>query len=973
MNALPVETLSRLSLYLDSDSLFYLAFLTSKRLSYQLLSTRGVRSFKYSSNSDDDKLTPSWVTQRTFPAFVTRFPALEELSIQNAYILPPHSPLVWPKQLLRLTVPNCDVFLVQPGDRIATMYPSIDLPSLMELSISTFEWSSSEVAAAWMRTLPPTLKSLHIGKSKCHPMTLEHALNALPRHCELESFSSECIFHFPHHAAETLESLTLVYSAEDPFSSAWSSLKVLKRLTVKRNRASIAYFPWDQVPPLPQLTELHVECLNISEGGHLNLPSTLTSFKAIVDPVRSQVYWKLLPRSLTKLSIGSSTIVNYEELPDSIINLTLQGIGTEDITRLPPGLTRLNLDQGGNLTVENVKMLPETLTSLEACATEFPASGLSLLPQGLQCLRLWHSGEWTDDDIALLPRSLKEFMLTFQGWLKGPNMHKQCLTDAIAPLLPPTLEILDIDRPLIITGAHLPRDTKELVDTQLLATLLDALPHPLSTRLRRNPKLFKSFNESKLGDLEIIFALWNVPASVTHIRFHRISRVVFNALPVAQAKELVISHPATEMPIDRYIAQFTAPNLESLHLPRAPTPITSAQLTSLSPSLTKLCLPSTDITLGKVVKWPPGLTALTIKSMDPKAAPKLLPVLSNLIFFHFIHTSKLHSTIISSLPRTLRHLRLGREPHCSTCLSSADEQVLGFEKAVLLPQSMFAALPPSLDILEMATSFGISSDQLENSGFLSKITAAFVTSSTDALNLDENLTTLRFPDMLPSFLTARFPRINLTITSWQVQISDQSSVDLPSELAALSLDEACPGLSAHFFATLPRSLTVLELPSTTNFPPTIISNFPPSLTRLRFSCQSLKSSLLKGLPADLLHLHLAGASGAFTEYSPECPRQLKTLLIDEPASVSNNFIARLPRTLKVLRLGNCAGLALEPLEKDLPSSLIYLSLHACPSRILPFHVKFEGICIRSQKFNEIRDGALQAASTLYAEDDAKHV
>lgn len=971
MHQLPVETLSRLSHFLDADSLFYLAFLTCKRLSQHLQSARGVRGFKYSLKSGGKDSNPSWAMYRTFPRFLARLQGLEELCIKKVRLQPLSSPLVWPKHLQRLTVPNCNAFIIYNGSE--ERYPSMSdmFPSLMELSVLSFGISPSENAVAWMSSMPPTLKSLHIGQTKSRPDTLRKALDALPPHCQLESFSSDDSFFIPSHAAETLESLTLCYNQECRFSPAWSSLKVLKKLTLKRDHSDNSYVPWDRVPLLPQLTYLNVDLLQISEAGHLQLPSTLTYLKAIFDPIHSRVHWKLLPRSLAKLSIGANSYANYDDLPDSITNLALRCTGTEDITRLPSRLTRLNLDQGGDLTLENVKMLPETLTALAGCVTEFPTSGLALLPQGIQHLKLWHSQSWSDTDVSFLPRGLRTLMVCFLGHLKGPNMHKHCLSDAIAPLLPPTLEVFDIDRPLLVTGAYLPRDTRELQDIQLLATLLDALPHPLSTRLRRNPKLFESFNESKLGDLEIIFALWNVPATVTHLRLNRFSRVVFDALPIAQAKELVINHPITDMPVDLYMAKFAASKLESLHLPRAPAQINSSSLAALSPSLTKLCLPSTEILLGKAVKWPSGLTALTIKSMDPKVAGKLLRDLSQLIFFHFIHASKLHTAHISALPRTLRHLRIGREPTCPTCLGSADEQVLALEKAVLLPPAMLAALPPSLDILEMATAFGISSDQLENTA-VTKITAAFVVASTDLLDFD-GLKALRFPDMLPSLITTRFPLINIIAAVWTLQLRDQSTADLPSDLACLHLDDACPDLTAHFYATLPQTLVTLELPAATNIPPPIISNFPASLTRLRISCQSFKSSLLKGLPGTMAHLHLTGASGAFTDFSSEGPGQLLTLLIDDPASITNNFIARLPRTLKVLRLGNCSEVKLEPLEKDLPPSLVYLSLHACSARILPFEVKYEGVAIRMQKFNEIQDGALQAASTFYAEDDAKYI
>lgn len=917
MNHLPVEVLSHVSVYLDPTTLFRVSFQTCRRLSSLFQSSRGVHQLDSSANLTTGIKPPAWDRLEVFPAFALKFQGLHSLTLRGSwYGHNLESPLAWPSSLRHIAIPTPHLWLdSKPMDQL--------FPNLVDLQLD-FKWgnrdSRTRLGPQWVATLPASLLYLGLGQLCLYPPLLDF----LPEHCRLERLKfGSTSFVIPAHLSPTLEELCLIRAPSlclETFPPL-PELRTLKiRLVVPRGPADPGVVIWPSRFILPKLTTLSVSFLRLSSEALSLLPPGLTRLSTSTDV--SRIDWALLPRTLTNLKIGARACPqpdSFQHFPPALTKLVMHCAGNHSpLKDLPPGLTHFVT----NVILDSIsiQLLPVKLERLEASMFALPPKDLGLLPDSLRHLTLFGVPSFSIEDILLLPRNVVTLHLQFES-------HAKPMTDCITPMLPPSLESFTMNESLIITGIHVPIGTTELSDTNVLDSLLNSLPSPMASKLRSDPHLFKNFSNGRIGGMSLTYELWNLPPTVTRLHLLGRSEVLLKALPPGQVTDITILHSISDLSVDDMFAQF-GPHLKSLHLPSTLGTIALSLFGSLSPMLTQLCLPKTEIALDRIknTALPPNLTSLTVRCIDVKAAKFLTP-LKSLTYFQFLQATKIHATHILALPRTLRHLRLGRQPRCETCQYEVGDDVLGADRNELLSRSLFSALPPSLETLKMSTSFGISSDQLRDlKSKLKSISASFVSGSLDGFDLD-GLTSITAPDVLPGLIKACYPLIEIESKEWRLPISEHDFYAMPSSLTRLTLNNACPGLTGQNIKLLARELTVLELPETKNLGLVALSNFPPALTRLRISSNAIKSQTLKLLPPTLLHLHLSGDSSTFPDYPPSSPQLLQSLLIDAPASISDQFIMRLPKSLLVLRLGNCGCINATALQKSLPPSLTYVALY----------------------------------------------
>lgn len=930
MDRLPIDILSHLSEYLALDSLFYLSFLTSKRLSRLLLSPDGVKRFVYSGNYAQTESIFPWVKLHVIPTFALRFSGLKVFSItyHPRSTLANSKSLIWPSSLTKVSVSFPDLWRYQLPSSTPNLYIehfdplNIALPNLYELRLTANKaftgWAHSHVAE-WMQSLPASLKVLDLGYTHETSSCLLH----LPLHCELEKLFLRRSNLIPAHLLYTLVELYWEPVADDLILQNLLPLPHLRKLTI----VSYHMMPilWPSFPILPNLLELFIARTTFSNQAWEVLPPLLTSFRA-----DAHIETHLLPKSLTHLSFA----VSSDQLPiiDCLPNLTSfnhenLSLSTAFQGKFPPQLT--SFKSALALSRAQLEALPTTMTDLDFSGSDIEARDITLLPRQLVHLRIRAAPPFVEKDFSRLPQTLESLIIKFQDEKYGPE-YENCLADTMASLLPPRLAMLKICAPLLITGAHLPEGLTTLKDTDLIDSVGNVLPFHLRNRFQLE-RLAKTSMLSKniFGSHDPIYALWNIPPSVTSVQLSA-SVTLLSALPLAQIQQLIIKRLTSSLDIGPIMAQFSLPSLKSLHISSTPPFIEATHLSSLSSSLTELCFPKCEITLPKSanVRLPTSLTSLTLKGLSMKAAQVLLPPLKQLTFFHFMDHHELRTTHISSLPRTLTHLRLGPHPPCSSCDTSG--RYKSYEKITILPRPTFIAIPPALQILEVNDAFGLMAAELDSLPSLRSVTANFIQVPFHLIDLENVLNQTFSTDLLPSIIASWFPDVNISTSGWRLQIGDNDAGEIPSTMTRLTFNLPCPSLTEYFFKTLACPLTILELPDE-DTPQSIFATLPSSLTYLRFNSASLKSTNLKFLPSNLVHLHITGQSGNFSDYDSNAPQRLKTLLIDCPTLVSHSFVQSLPRSIEILRIGNCIGLNGQQLISELPPSLKRLCLFGLAS------------------------------------------
>ena len=304
--------------------------------------------------------------------------------------------------------------------------------------------------------LPKTLKRLHLScddvflvlrKQNVHMNDLLPMLHTLrlsgSRLCEenLKNFPPNLIELYVDSVKEKIESSTIFCDLP----------RTIQRLTLRFEIEDESEHGND----LPtELLSLDIYSLSCKFNWLSKLPMSLKSLN--MDSISFKAVWDTLPPQLEELKLGDWSPICLARLPQSLKILELReicNINSEvNPISLPKNLTRLSL-QEGEMSPSVLQRLPVTLTDLEVDVSTTCPDVLSLLHPQMTTIRLVRA-----------PRSGLSKLNIFPFPTQLQCLRIYYINDDICAVLPPGLQMLDVEEGLITTtgASKLPKSLTSL-------------------------------------------------------------------------------------------------------------------------------------------------------------------------------------------------------------------------------------------------------------------------------------------------------------------------------------------------------------------------------------------------------------------------------------------------------------------------------------------------------------------------------